>query len=595
MQVVVILLAIALVICLYIMWVVLLFNISYYLFPIASVAFIGAVLFNYVRVVYDELLIGKGWIDSPAGDQPAYKQYYFRKAYPDYQLVVKASYFKNLAMVEKIVKTGFLLFKSGWIALALWPLGITYYLIVAVGVLAGVCAYVVFGLLHLSIVLTCMGLVYTAAFVLWSYEHIQRLWQNIHPRCPHSDCHEPIDLPHYDCSECGVRHKNLIPGSYGVRYRQCQCGAWLPTLYLFGRNRLPSFCPHPKCGKPLNSGSQITRNLLIPIAGAVDSGKTSYLISSMVELHRLANHGRASIAFPEQKYESLYKRSERNFLRGVGAAKTVEESPDAFQINVNTGGSDRLLYIYDAAGELFQRSDSLLRQVYYPDIHGLVFLIDPFSLSQLQNTLENELKNAESQIRPSAERPQDTYDKLMQVIHKRNGAGQTVSKQPLAVVVTKADALGVGTQIEEVIASQPPLENDATHTPESDAVRTWLKKNGEGNLVRAMETNFKDVAYFYCSPLGRLPDATSKPFTPKGVLDPLGWLLNKYGLDFKNGTAAKPITETKTATVTPYKARVSAPGETVNGQIIAVLWGISVLALFIVLGVILAIVYALSS
>jgi hypothetical protein len=580
-QLIGILLLICLIIFLYVMWVYLLFSIAWYVFPVACVVFIGAVLFNYVKVVYEELFIGKGWTDSPAGSEPAYKQYYFRKAYPDYLLVVEKSYLTNWAMVQVVFKKGFWFFQSGYVALALWPLGITYYLVVGAGIVAGVLSYVVFGLLHLSIVLTCAMLVWTTAFLLWSIESLQRYWRKINIRCPHAGCHKPIDLPHYKCPACGkAKHKNLVPGSYGVHHRQCECGAWLPTLFLFGRNQLPSFCPHPECGLPLDSGSQITRNLLIPIVGAVDSGKSSYLIASMYELHQLPSKGRASIAFPERKYETLYKTNERNFLTGVTAKKTVAESPDAFLLNINTGGDDRMLYMYDAAGELFHRTDSLRRQVYYDDADGVVFLIDPFSLSQLQTTLADDLKGAQPQIRPSSERPQDTYDKLMQAVEQETGAGKNFGKKPLAVVVTKTDALGIDAQIEGIIASQPPSENGSNHS-ESNAVRAWLNNNGGGNLIRAMEKKFGDVAYFYCSPLGRLPDTSNNPFTPKRVLDPLTWLLKDYGVDLKNGISAKSIAKVKTASAATYKPRVSAGGETVNGPMIAVLWGLSVLVLVI--------------
>ena len=169
----------------------------------------------------------------------------------------------------------------------------------------------------------------------------------------------------------------------------------------------------------------------------------------------------------------------------------------------------------------------------------------------------------------------------MQAIEQEKGAGKNISKKPLAVVVTKADALGIDSQIEEIVASQPPLGKDATQSPESYAIRTWLEKNGEGNLIRKMDKKFKEVAYFYCSPLGRLPDASSDPFTPKGVLNPLSWLLKKYGLDFENGTASKPILEVKTAAAASYKASVTPRGETMNGKIIAVLWALSVVALFV--------------
>jgi hypothetical protein len=94
-----------------------------------------------------------------------------------------------------------------------------------------------------------------------------------------------------------------------------------------------------------------------------------------------------------------------------------------------------------------------------------------------------------------------------------------------------------------------------------------------------MEKKFSDVAYFYCSPLGRSPDSGSRPFTPKGVLEPLSWLLKNYGVDLKNGTSTKTIAAEKTSSVATYMPTVTPGGETINGPIIAVLWGMSVVVL----------------
>ena len=573
------LIGILIIIGLYLLYIALLIYVSIYLFPIGCVVFTGAVLFNYVRTMYEELVVGKGWIDSPTGSEPAYKQYYFRKAFHDYRRVVEKSFEKNRTAFLWVIGFG-----TKIIGHELWfltfPLGITVYLIAAAGAAVGFVTYVIFGLLHLAIVATCVALGIATAYSLWFFEYLQMLWRQINIRCPHKNCHKPIKLPLYNCSECSKKHEKLVPGSYGVFRRQCSCGAWLPTLFLFGRNQLPSYCPHLECGQSLDSGTQITRNLLIPIVGGVSAGKTNYLIASLLEIHRRADAGGASVAFSQEKYKKIYEISKRNFQSGNVAGKTVEESPDAFLINVNTGGEDRMLYIYDAAGELFQRTDNLRLQEYYRDFNGIVFLIDPFSLTQIQDTLENELAAAESQIKPSAERPQDIYDKLLQTIQQETGAGKGAMAKPLAVVVTKDDAFGVAEQIRDIASMQPPLEKNAKHTRESLAVRTWLDKNGAGNLIRGMEKDFREVAYFHCSPLGRMPDAGTTPFTPKRVLEPLGWLLKNYGLDFVNGTASRAIAEVKTVAATRYKATVTPCGETMNGKLIAALWAASIVVLF---------------
>ena len=584
MQVIIVLVVIFLVIAIYLLYLYLLFWLSAILFPIGCIALIGVVLFNYVKVVYEELVDGTGWSDSPTGNEPAYKQYYFRKAYQDYWQVVEKSSKKNFEVLEWMKEKGIKIFVNpSWFLT--FPLGITYVLVAAAGTIAGFIAYVVFGLLHLTIVLSCAALAVFTAYLLRAVEYLLMAWRRISLKCPHGDCHGDISLPYYICpgapgTSCGAKHENLLPGSYGVFRRQCQCGAWLPTLFLFGRNRLPGYCPD--CNKPLNASLGVTRNIHIPIIGGPSAGKTNFLTAVMMEIHKRAKDGKASIAFPEKKYEKLYEASSRNFNSGTIAGKTVEESPDAFLFNVNTGRTDRLLYIYDAAGELFNQTDKMRRQEYYNYVNGIVFLIDPFSLPQVQTNLEKELSNStvSSQIKPCQERPQDVYSKLLQTVQQEKGIGRGSINKPIAVVVTKSDAFDISAQIQRLAANQPPPEKNVKHTPESLAVRTWLEKNGEGNLVRGIERDFKNVSYFYCSPLGRLPDTSPAPFSPKQVLQPFNWMLNGYGLDFENGTA-KPIDEVKTTTASTFTPKVSTPGETQNGKVIALLWGLSVIGSFI--------------
>jgi len=84
-----------LVIALYCAYIYLLFLVSAYLFPVGCVVLIGAVLFNYFMTMWREMIVGLGWNDSPTGNEPAFRQYYFRKAYHDYVQVVERSWALN--------------------------------------------------------------------------------------------------------------------------------------------------------------------------------------------------------------------------------------------------------------------------------------------------------------------------------------------------------------------------------------------------------------------------------------------------------------------------------------------------------------------
>lgn len=576
MPIVYLILAIVIIIA-YILLISFLFSITFqFLVPIGCVIFIGAVLYNYVKVVYEELIVGKGWIDSPTGAEPAFKQYFFRKAFYDYWEVVKKSGVRNVAVLVWAKDRGLYLFPWNHLLWFTFPLALGYIAVVAAGTLAGVLAYLIFGLAHLAIVAATAALAITAAYTLRGVERLLMLSRRISIKCPNRDCHEHIPLPYYFCpnKSCGAKHVNLLPGDYGVVKRQCQCGAWLPTLFLFGRNELPGYCP--SCDKPLNPSIGVTKNIHIPIIGGRSAGKSHFLVAAMMEIHQREADGKVSVAFADKKSEDDYANWKRYFESGATVDSTRLKSPDAFLINLNSGGDDCLLYVYDPAGELFQQTDEMRTQGYFDYVTGIIFLIDPFSLPQVRNKFERELGVAKDRIRPSVLAPQDAYSNLLQILQQQRGVGSRSSK-PLSVVLTKTDAFNISDGIQQLAAHQPPSEKRDKQSAESYAVRTWLEKNGEGNLLRGIERDFKNVSYFYCSPLGRLPDSSAAPFVPKGVLEPLGWLL-RSDIDFETGTP-KPISHTKTLAAPAYVPTVTTPGETMNGKLIAGMWGLSLVML----------------
>lgn len=514
------------IIALYIWGVVLFFQyVALYVFGLGSIAMTGAVFVNYFRALGDNLFWGTGWPDSPHGDEPAFRQYFFRKAFYDYSQILRHSHKRNVDSVQWVIKTGTTLFKNSG-ALFTWPLGVVFYAIAAVSFVPAALAYVAFGAIHLLLVLVLCAIVLAGALVVRFIEYASLLWRRIFLACP--ACYKKLSLPIYNCPGCGAVHKKLLPGSYGIFRRRCQCGRKLGTLFLFGRNELPGFCPH--CTKPLSASIGTIRNIHIPVVGGPAAGKTSFLMASMVELHQRATSGDLTLGFPEKRDERLFDACRSAFSSGSLLAKTAEYSPNAFLASVADADSNSvLLYLYDAAGELFQTSDTLRTHEYYSYTHGILFLIDPFSLPSVQVELGHLIRPAIADIKPCEERPQDVYDRVIGMLRtiSKNGFGS----QPLSVVVTKIDAFGLEARI------RPPAERVLTFDTKaqpvdgrSNAVRQWLLDQGEGNLIRSMEHDFKNIRYFYCSALGHIPSGRPTPFVPKGVLDPLSWTLGNYGV-----------------------------------------------------------------
>lgn len=577
MIVVVYLILLLLVLALYALFIYMLLYVAAVLIPLGVAASICVTLYNYLRSMWSQLAKG-GWQDSPTGAEPAYKQYYFRKAFHDYRQVVLRSW-ESTVVAGKWVVNGGLWFFKGTKAWFLWLLGLSFFATAILGAVFAGAAYLVFGLIHLLIIAVLALVVACAGLLLRAVESLRMLWQRIFFACPNSMCYRKISLPIYVCPNCGAWHKRLIPGSYGVSFRVCRCGTRLPTLFLFGKNRVPAICPHEGCHRPLPARAGTARNLHFPLVGGPAAGKTSFLMANMCELQTRAERNELRLSFTEQKFKRMFDKSRVNFSRGVLLDKTADDSPDAFTVNFTDGDGRRgLLYIYDAAGELFQRVDRMRAHEHLEYTHGILFLVDPFSIESVRSRFASRLDAAGGSINPSAEKPQDVYDRMLTALNELSkGRHRNV---PLAIVITKADAFGLARHIETAGARAPAAANgNGNHDAldaKSVAVRQWLMEHEEDNLVRSVERDFKKFRYFYCSSLGRLPDGTAAPFTPDGVIDPLTWLLSQYSISVGGDGRTAPAAEEEETSATPLKpSKVGGA----NGKLVLFLWLTCVAAL----------------
>ncbi len=214
------------IIALYIWGVVLFFQyVALYVFGLGAVAMTGAVFVNYFRALGDNLFWGTGWPDSPHGNEPAFRQYFFRKAFYDYSQILRYSHKRNVESVQWVIKTGTTLFKNSG-ALFTWPLGVVFYAIAAVSFVPAALAYVAFGAIHLLLIVMLCAIVMAGALAVRFIEYASMLWRRIFLACP--ACYKKLSLPIYNCPGCGAVHKNLLPGSYGIFRRRCHADANWP-------------------------------------------------------------------------------------------------------------------------------------------------------------------------------------------------------------------------------------------------------------------------------------------------------------------------------------------------------------------------------
>ncbi|MEW6282820.1 MAG: hypothetical protein AB1758_29685 [Candidatus Eremiobacterota bacterium] len=462
------------------------------LVTLITLVFLGASLPFYARM----LLQAVRDPGEPSGPEPAYRHYFYGKWWRDYTATLAAAMgrLRHLAqtgadagarfLMEQVVGAG------GQVAPALsFALVLLLSVVLLPGLAIAGLLVLAFGLVHVLLAgLLCLGSL-LAGTALWAFERLLLAHRAVRVTCPNRGCYRRVGLPHYLCPGCGALHRKLLPGSYGTLRRRCRCGERLPTLFLLGRNRLPSLCP--ECQRPM--AVVLAKSLHLAVAGATSAGKSSFLAAVLMEL---CDRGLGVLPSPRDRV--AVEEARMHFGSGSVLPKTAEFEPDAFLLEL-TSPSNRALYIYDAAGEAYETVDTLRRHEYLGYLHGILLVVDPFSVPVARAGVDLQ------GLQPAAEEPQPIYDRVIRMF--RELAGTEVAQCPVAVVLTKADAL--------------PADLDPRQ-----ALLDW----GQGNLVRDLEHSFHHVRYFRVSALGRRPDRSEKPFEPQGTLEPILWLLNACGL-----------------------------------------------------------------
>ncbi len=362
------------------------------------------------------------------------------------------------------------------------------------------------------------------------------LYSNIHKifyRCP--ECHRQMTIPVYICPKCATRHTRLWPSVYGVFYHRCEkCNTKLPTLDVLGRKDLVRRCPY--CDAPLNKEIGRLVNVHIPIVGGPSVGKSNYIVMAIHQfIKEFANPRKYLVEFPDKKHGLQYQHGLELLLSGQTLVKTSAMLPSAQNITVkkNPKHLGRIIYLYDAAGEVYENEDEARRQGEYLEyVSGVLFMIDPFSIDYYYRTHEAEIEKIKSAIRPG---PRGTavgsYERMLERLVSRTSYSGGKIKLPLAVVVSKTDGLGLEDEI-GLGAAQALMNGDPAIRLVEDAidilVRKFLKANRLDNLVRGIENSFENVKFFSCSSLGRLPDDdVGQPYHPVRVLEPFLWLLSQ--------------------------------------------------------------------
>ena len=463
--------------------------------------------------------------------QPARKSYYFEKGYTDLSNTIKgawtnnktsaAHYWSELSSVNSNPDC------NGWEKLFK---SVLYIFATISVVVVGTIVTVLISIIHISILIFVMFLVYIAFSIIWGIDRIYLIRNRIFSPCTVCTKSSEYLIPTYLCPKCGREHTRLTPGVYGILKRECICGTMLPTTFFNGRRDLKAICPNPDCKAPIYGKE--SKPICIPIVGGPAVGKTVFItafIKKFTESIIPASNWEIEHYSPEK--QKLLESIIKNYNVG-SVTKTIDRSAISFNFFLKSKNGlwhpEKLFFIYDIAGEVFggEIEDRLQKQYLYA--HGVVFIIDPFSCPDVMNDFSSKISPADmAQI--SHTNPNDALDIFIQKLQDIAGLSPSdLSKVPIAVVINKTDIgelnkLFNKTALAEIIAKNPKMKLNESEA-QNIACKEFLRQNGMGNLVQTIEMKFKTNKFFDCSALGH--STGQGPMRPSHVMVPMRWLLS---------------------------------------------------------------------
>jgi hypothetical protein len=479
--------------CLVVIAVVMYVAVAFYLFlPLGCIYGAGIAIKNYFTA-FDKNIRRQGI--SITASQPAQKNYFFdRRAYENLKRIIAESWHKNSIDAEDCYNRCKEK-KYRWFAPLFFAAAVAIYIF-------GSVFFLLCSAIHIILMFAVVCIVFTLYSLAGMMDFVYRKCKGIFTVCP--SCYAKGKLPVYHCPSCNGKHSKLYPGSYGIFMRECNCGEKIPAMFFNGRNHLEASCP--ACGYAIKAKE--SRPTPIPIVGAPYAGKTYFLYSMVWHIkEKFAPSKGLGFEFIDKISETQFNSCMRDLDTGKSLPKTVENNPVALNFFLSKGANRSLLYFYDSAGEAFASTQHLALHKFYDYFNGLVFIIDPFSIPDIQFEYESQM--AKAGIKPSLASVEDVYESLIINLEKNYNIKVTerISK-PTAIVFSKTGLLDL----------QQKFGNASARHEMNEKCKQFLRDNGEESLLRKIDRKFKNSQYFAVDSNGR---------NSTGMDDVTGWLLGK--------------------------------------------------------------------
>jgi len=458
--------------------------------------------------------------------QPAKKSYFFDKGYKDLGNTIKGAWARNSDSIHGYIDNlGDLAYRALIPKIFLWILNVLAMIAV---IICGSAITAVITVINVVVLVAFMCVVYVGFSVIWLVDRLYLTRKKIFTAC--HECKEKSLIPTYICPRCGAKHTNLTPGVYGILKRTCNCGEKLPSTFFNGRKNLDAECP--RCGHKLTDRE--SRPICIPVVGGRSVGKTAFITAFSKEfIEKVAPQKNFEIEFYNSAKEGIYKEITQDYNAGstrmtdrpqdVNAASSVSFS---FFVKHPEFSPERLVHVYDIAGEVFTDNNENEVQKQYEYCQGIVLMVDPFAIPSVRHKYE-ELLEPEDIAGIGKADINEIINSFLNKLREVTGLSDNkMATVPLAVVISKIDSAGLQQDVGEsavrkLMASDPDRFSDF-YTAQDYLCRKFLKENNMESFLNNISIQFKNNRFFACSAIGHTRDKGQ--YAPQGVLPPMEWL-----------------------------------------------------------------------
>ena len=451
--------------------------------------------------------------------QPAYKSYFFSKGYKDVFNIIKGAWKGAIRpLASELERLGKLFSANFLVAIFNLVCDLVVFPVITVFLFG---LNLVFSLFFFAVVFVFGILVYLGYSLLYLTDSIFRVVKGIVSQCPL--CQQKISLPSYLCPRCKAKHTVLRPSVYGILKRKCLCGEKLPTTFFNGRQKLQAVCPY--CNHNLKDGGRHVE-ILIPVVGGASSGKTCFITSAMMEIEKNASNLKLQYRYSPTATDN-YVRDKMGMEHGITPEKTGETRLNYYQFYLTPNGEKikNLISVCDIAGEVYNDTNDIAKQIGYKFANAFIVVVDPFSIERYKK--EQGANFNASQYKTSAFKLDDVLSSLITVLENMHCLNaKNMINTDVVVVFNKCDYKDLEKKIGDIAVKEYLRSNQVSkYQAQNVLCEKFLIDYDESNFLNTLKSKFKSVQFFACSALGHVENGQA--FSPNGVAEPMLWVIDK--------------------------------------------------------------------